>query len=63
MNFVFFVRQIVKFDVVDRRHVEWQQENCFPSEPVFVASPGAEEEDDGELRPPKQNRLLVNLVE
>ncbi|XP_039649647.1 beta,beta-carotene 15,15'-dioxygenase-like [Perca fluviatilis] len=26
-------------------HVEWYQENCYPSEPVFV-SPGATEEDD-----------------
>ncbi|XP_078479055.1 beta,beta-carotene 15,15'-dioxygenase-like, partial [Lampetra planeri] len=39
--------KIVKFDIVERRHVEWHQENCFPSEPVFVAAPGAEEEDDG----------------
>lgn len=42
------VQQLAKFDIVTRRHVEWQQENCFPSEPVFVASPGAVEEDDGE---------------
>lgn len=35
-------------DVVTRTHVEWRQENCYPSEPVFVASPGAVEEDDGE---------------
>lgn len=27
----------------------WHQENCYPSEPVFVASPGAVEEDDGEV--------------
>ncbi|TNN40278.1 Beta,beta-carotene 15,15'-dioxygenase [Liparis tanakae] len=40
-------QQMVKFDIVTRRHVEWTQENCFPSEPVFVASPGAVEEDDG----------------
>ncbi|XP_045906740.1 beta-carotene oxygenase 1, like [Micropterus dolomieu] len=39
--------KLAKFDIVTRRHVEWQQENCFPSEPVFVASPGAVEEDDG----------------
>uniref|UniRef100_A0AAQ6ACD8 Beta-carotene oxygenase 1, like n=1 Tax=Amphiprion ocellaris TaxID=80972 RepID=A0AAQ6ACD8_AMPOC len=28
-------------------HIEWKKDNCFPSEPVFVASPGAVEEDDG----------------
>ncbi|CAN9498320.1 unnamed protein product [Ophioblennius macclurei] len=39
--------KIAKFDIVTRKHVEWHQENCYPSEPVFVASPGAMEEDDG----------------
>ncbi|CAK6983320.1 beta%2Cbeta-carotene 15,15'-dioxygenase [Scomber scombrus] len=38
--------QIAKFDVVSRKYSMWKQDNCFPSEPVFVASPGAEEEDD-----------------
>ncbi|XP_056157163.1 beta,beta-carotene 15,15'-dioxygenase [Lampris incognitus] len=39
--------KLAKFDTVTRKHVEWQMENCYPSEPVFVASPGAVEEDDG----------------
>ncbi|XP_034411672.1 beta-carotene oxygenase 1, like [Cyclopterus lumpus] len=39
--------KMAKFDLVTRTHLEWTQENCFPSEPVFVASPGAVEEDDG----------------
>ncbi|XP_033471786.1 beta,beta-carotene 15,15'-dioxygenase [Epinephelus lanceolatus] len=39
--------KIAKFDIVTRKHTEWHQENCYPSEPVFVASPGAVEEDDG----------------
>uniref|UniRef100_A0A4W6C3X6 Beta-carotene oxygenase 1, like n=1 Tax=Lates calcarifer TaxID=8187 RepID=A0A4W6C3X6_LATCA len=39
--------KIAKIDIVTREHIEWQQENCYPSEPVFVASPGAVEEDDG----------------
>uniref|UniRef100_A0A8C9XP29 Beta-carotene oxygenase 1, like n=1 Tax=Sander lucioperca TaxID=283035 RepID=A0A8C9XP29_SANLU len=39
--------KMAKVDIVSRKHVEWFQENCFPSEPVFVASPGATEEDDG----------------
>ena len=43
------VPQIAKVDVVTREHIVWTQDNCFPSEPVFVASPGAVEEDDGEF--------------
>uniref|UniRef100_M3ZFJ3 Beta-carotene oxygenase 1, like n=1 Tax=Xiphophorus maculatus TaxID=8083 RepID=M3ZFJ3_XIPMA len=39
--------KIAKVDIVTKTHIEWHQENCYPSEPVFVASPGAEEEDDG----------------
>lgn len=46
--FFFCKRQLAKVDVVTRKHYEWRQESCFPSEPVFVASPGAVEEDDGE---------------
>lgn len=41
-------QQLGKIDIVTRTHMEWMQESCFPSEPVFVASPGAVEEDDGE---------------
>ncbi|KAM9767080.1 beta,beta-carotene 15,15'-dioxygenase [Menidia menidia] len=39
--------KIAKVDIETRTHVEWHQENCYPSEPVFVPSPGATEEDDG----------------
>lgn len=39
--------KMAKFDIVTREHIEWQEENCYPSEPVFVASPGTVEEDDG----------------
>ncbi|XP_022076751.2 beta,beta-carotene 15,15'-dioxygenase [Acanthochromis polyacanthus] len=39
--------KIAKFDIITRTHIEWKRDNCFPSEPVFVASPGAVEEDDG----------------
>lgn len=48
LNSLSSIQQIAKFDLVTRKHVEWSEENCFPSEPVFVASPGAVEEDDGE---------------
>nr|XP_061803215.1 beta,beta-carotene 15,15'-dioxygenase-like [Nerophis lumbriciformis] len=39
--------KIIKFDTVTKTHMEWHQDNCYPSEPVFVASPGAVDEDDG----------------
>ncbi|XP_061897364.1 beta,beta-carotene 15,15'-dioxygenase isoform X1 [Entelurus aequoreus] len=39
--------KIIKFDTLTRTHVEWQLDKCYPSEPVFVASPGAVDEDDG----------------
>uniref|UniRef100_A0A1A8FIK9 Beta-carotene 15,15'-monooxygenase 1b n=2 Tax=Nothobranchius korthausae TaxID=1143690 RepID=A0A1A8FIK9_9TELE len=39
--------KIAKVDITTKTHIEWHQVNCYPSEPVFVASPGAQEEDDG----------------
>ncbi|MEQ2313063.1 hypothetical protein AMECASPLE_037754 [Ameca splendens] len=39
--------KIAKVDIVNKTHIEWEQKNCYPSEPVFVASPEAVEEDDG----------------
>lgn len=39
--------QIGKGDIVTRKYTEWTEEDCYPSEPVFVATPGAVEEDDG----------------
>ncbi|XP_061745558.1 beta,beta-carotene 15,15'-dioxygenase [Nerophis ophidion] len=39
--------KIVKFDTLTRTQVEWQLDRCYPSEPVFVAAPGAVDEDDG----------------
>uniref|UniRef100_A0A3Q4BE69 Uncharacterized protein n=1 Tax=Mola mola TaxID=94237 RepID=A0A3Q4BE69_MOLML len=39
--------KLAKIDIVTRKNIEWKQDLCFPSEPVFVASPGAVEEDDG----------------
>ncbi|KAL4613537.1 beta,beta-carotene 15,15'-dioxygenase-like [Arapaima gigas] len=40
--------KIGKLDVVTRECLEWTEEDCFPSEPIFVALPDAKEEDDGE---------------
>jgi beta,beta-carotene 9',10'-dioxygenase len=41
--------RIVKADVVERGAATWHEEGCYPGEPVFVAAPGAEGEDEGVL--------------
>jgi beta,beta-carotene 9',10'-dioxygenase len=40
---------IVKADVVERTAIRWHEPGCYPGEPVFVARPGADDEDDGVL--------------
>ena len=37
----------MKTDVSTGAVIWWQEEDCSPSEPVFVGCPGAEKEDDG----------------
>ncbi|KAJ3580598.1 hypothetical protein NHX12_034348 [Muraenolepis orangiensis] len=39
--------KLAKVDIESGTHLEWQEDDCFPSEPVFVASPDAVAEDDG----------------
>lgn len=34
-------------DVQSGAVVIWQQPDCYPGEPLFVPTPGAEAEDDG----------------
>ena len=48
-NTVFTVEllQIVKLNVQTKETWVWQEEECYPSEPLFVPTPGATEEDDG----------------
>jgi beta,beta-carotene 9',10'-dioxygenase len=41
--------RIVKVDTFDGSTLTWAQPDCYPGEPVFVARPGAEREDDGVL--------------
>jgi beta,beta-carotene 9',10'-dioxygenase len=41
--------QIVKADVEERRSTVWAEEGCFPGEPVFVAAPEGDAEDEGVL--------------
>jgi beta,beta-carotene 9',10'-dioxygenase len=44
-----WLEQIVKVDTADGETVSWSQPDCYPGEPVFVARPDAEHEDDGVL--------------
>jgi beta,beta-carotene 9',10'-dioxygenase len=41
--------RIVKIDTSDGATLSWSQPDCFPGEPVFVAQPEAEREDEGAL--------------
>ncbi|XP_047943042.1 carotenoid cleavage dioxygenase 8 homolog B, chloroplastic-like [Salvia hispanica] len=42
-----FPNTITKLDLVDKKAKSWCEEGSIPSEPFFVAKPGATEEDDG----------------
>jgi carotenoid cleavage dioxygenase-like enzyme len=44
-----WIDRIVKADVVERTSAVWAEDDCFPGEPVFVAAPEAEHEDEGVL--------------
>ncbi|KEY74672.1 hypothetical protein S7711_09899 [Stachybotrys chartarum IBT 7711] len=45
-----FVDSIIKVDTHTRTHATWEPATPhFPSEPIFVAAPGADREDDGVL--------------
>jgi beta,beta-carotene 9',10'-dioxygenase len=44
-----WLERIVKADVVERSTADWSEPGCYPGEPVFVAAPGAEGEDEGVL--------------
>jgi beta,beta-carotene 9',10'-dioxygenase len=44
-----WLERIVKLDTHERSSSSWRQEGCYAGEPVFVARPGAEHEDDGVL--------------
>jgi beta,beta-carotene 9',10'-dioxygenase len=42
-----FMDELLKIDVGDGSVRRWHEDGCYPGEPVFVAAPGGEEEDDG----------------
>ncbi len=44
-----WLEQIVKVDTTDGATRSWAEPDCYPGEPVFVARPEAEHEDEGVL--------------
>lgn len=40
-------KQVAKFDTETKTMLYWDEENCWPSEPIFVPRPNGESEDDG----------------
>ncbi len=44
-----WLEKIVRIDVETGAATAWSQPGCYPGEPVFVAAPGATDEDDGVL--------------
>jgi carotenoid cleavage dioxygenase-like enzyme len=42
-----FANQLVKVDIIHKASKIWSEKNCYPGEPVFVATPNATNEDDG----------------
>ena len=44
-----WIDRIVKADVQERRSTVWAEDGCFAGEPVFVAAPEADDEDEGVL--------------
>ena len=44
-----FLDQLVKLDVESGAVDRWYERGSYPGEPVFVATPGAHDEDDGVL--------------
>ncbi|XP_008305705.1 beta,beta-carotene 15,15'-dioxygenase [Cynoglossus semilaevis] len=39
--------KIGKFDTETKKMIYWKEDNCWPSEPIFVPRPNGESEDDG----------------
>ena len=44
-----WIEQVVKADLQERTRSTWREPGSYPGEPVFVAAPDAEGEDDGVL--------------
>uniref|UniRef100_G1SEP0 Beta-carotene oxygenase 1 n=1 Tax=Oryctolagus cuniculus TaxID=9986 RepID=G1SEP0_RABIT len=39
--------KILKYDILTKSSLKWEEEGCWPAEPLFVPAPGAQDEDDG----------------
>ncbi|KAG9475125.1 hypothetical protein GDO78_003536 [Eleutherodactylus coqui] len=59
--------QIVKFDTVTKEMLVWNEDMCWPAEPLFVPDPNGKEEDDGIIlssivsSDPKKSSFLLIL--
>ncbi len=42
-----FTDRLIKINVQSKDFVTWSEKNCHPGEPIFVARPGSNHEDDG----------------
>uniref|UniRef100_UPI0037E9981F beta,beta-carotene 15,15'-dioxygenase n=1 Tax=Semicossyphus pulcher TaxID=241346 RepID=UPI0037E9981F len=40
-------KQVGKLDMETKEKLKWSEDNCWPSEPVFIPRPNGESEDDG----------------
>ena len=69
-----WIDRIRKIDTTDGAALSWSQPGCYPGEPVFVARPEAEHEDDGvllsvvlnarsETRPPRSFLLVLDAAD
>ncbi|OEL14761.1 Carotenoid cleavage dioxygenase 8-like protein A, chloroplastic [Dichanthelium oligosanthes] len=50
-----FFNSLTKMDLVEKEAKNWHEEGTVPSEPLFVARPGATEEDDALENSPEKN--------
>ncbi|ELW62969.1 Beta,beta-carotene 15,15'-monooxygenase [Tupaia chinensis] len=39
--------KIIKYDILTKSSFKWEEEGCWPAEPLFVPAPDAKDEDDG----------------
>ncbi|XP_011354981.1 beta,beta-carotene 15,15'-dioxygenase [Pteropus vampyrus] len=39
--------KILKYDILTKSSLQWEEDDCWLAEPLFVPTPGAEDEDDG----------------
>ncbi len=69
-----WLEQVLKIDTADGATLSWAQPGCYPGEPVFVARPEGEHEDDGvllsvvldarsETRPPRSFLLVLDAAD